>query len=73
MVMTIISSILGLATLLLGGYLAKVKAVVKEFADIPEAVEKALADDKITADELKDILKQIREFVNSLGLLMKFK
>ena len=70
---TIISAVLGVIAILAGGYLAKIKAVISEFKDIPEAVETALADNKITADELKNVLKQVREFLSALKLLMKFK
>ena len=70
---TVISAILGIVAVLTGGYLVKIKAVIKEFSDIPESIESALSDNKITADELKNVLKQVHEFVSALKLLIKFK
>ena len=70
---TILSAVLAVITVLGGGYLAKIKAVVKEAKDIPDSVEKALADNKITAEELKVVLAQVKEFLNALKALMKFK
>ena len=66
---TIVSGVLGIIILLLGNHLVKLKAVVKEFEDIPKAVDDALADDKITVEELKNVLKQIKEFVSAVKKL----
>jgi len=70
---TIISAVLGIIAVFSGSYLVKIKAVVKEFKDIPDAVEAALADNKITPDELKNVLKQVKEFLTVLKTLVKFK
>ena len=63
---TIVSAVLGIVLAIFGGHLATLKQVVKEFEDIPKSIEDALADDKITVDELKNILLQVKEFVKAV-------
>ena len=83
----ILSAVFGLAVRFLGGYLAKIKAVMKEGEDVIKAIEEvfdvsqdALADNKLTADELRKVLKEIndvgkeaKEFLVSLKLLFNLK
>ncbi len=83
----ILSAVFGLAVMFLGGYLVKIKAVMKEGEDVIKAIEEvfnvsqdALADDKLSADELRKILKEItdvgkeaKEFLVSLRLLFNLK
>ncbi len=87
MLFQILSAVLGLATLLFGGYLAKVKSLVKEGEDVIKAIEdvfevsgQALADNKLTAAEAKEIFKKIsgigveaKEFLVALRLLFNLK
>ena len=83
----ILSAVFGLAVMFLGGYLVKIKAVMKEGEDVIKAIEEvfnvsqdALVDDKLSADELRKILKEItdigkeaKEFLVSLRLLFDLK
>jgi len=83
----IISAVLGIVVMFLGGYLVKIKATMKEGEDVIKAIEEvfnvsqdALADNKLSATELRKILKEItdvgkeaKEFLVSLRLLFNIK
>ena len=67
-IFTIVSLILGLISAVLGTHLIKVKNIIsdgaKAISELNEALttaEKALSDNKITADELKDVVKELKE------------
>lgn len=60
------AAIFALVSVLFGGKLAKIKRIIKEFSDIPVAINNALVDDKIDATELKKILAQVKEFIQAL-------
>ena len=58
---TVISGILGLGLVFMGSKLIVVKDALKELADIPATIAKALEDKNITKEELKNILMEIEQ------------
>ena len=53
--------IIGLLMGFFGGYYAKVKKLAEELTKLGSVIVNALKDDKITLDELRDILKEARD------------
>ena len=68
-ILSIVSIILGILTAILGGHLILLKNVIKEFKDIPDTIDSALSDGKITPEELKEILKEVKEFTVAIKAL----
>lgn len=62
----IVSIVLGGVGVLLGGKLLKIRTAIKEIADVPTTINAVLSDNKITADELKRVLKECREAITSI-------
>ena len=54
----ILTIVLALLSLYLGGKYKKAKQVIKELAEAMDKTYKALEDDKVTKEELKGILKE---------------
>ena len=74
---TIISAILGLATVVIGGFWLKVKgklsmlgALIKETLDVIDASIRALEDNKITSEEAAMIKKEALEVKTASKKLM---
>ena len=70
-IFSVLSAVLGVVALLLGGKLVKIKNAVKEISDLPVALNEALKDDKITTDELKNLVKEAKEAIEAIKNLVK--
>ena len=57
----IVSAVFGILATVFGAKFVSLQNALKEIADIPSTVAKALEDKNISKEELKDILTEIEE------------
>lgn len=74
---TIISLVLGIFTVVFGGFwlkakgkLGQIKNLIKEGADVVMVAVDAVGDDKLTAEEIASIKKEAKEAVAAFKILI---
>jgi hypothetical protein len=65
----VVSGIFGIISVLFGGKLVKIRKAIKEISDVPISINIALADSDISKDELKKIVKESKEAIESIKAL----
>lgn len=61
MLSLILTAIIGVFSVFAGKYWKKAKAFIKELGEALTTVTSALADDKITAEEMKKVVKEFMD------------